>query len=164
MDYKSGETLPDDSPQRRDSLDAVATKFCHILEKLVVEEEWTLSEGIFLFGFGAGATLAMKVCLKWSKNGYAPLGGAICVAGGVVATDMSTTQQNMTPLLLMVGEKDNFFDPEKAREAARSYGANVTAIHVAPDKGRQMISSPAEMQQIMKFLSGRLLKLSNVPM
>ena len=84
----------------------------------------------------------------------------LCVAGGVVATDMSTTQQNMTPLLLMVGERDNFFAPEKAREAARNYGANVTAIHVAPGKGRQMISSPAEMQQIMKFVSGRLLKSS----
>lgn len=155
MDYATGTQLSE--AKQRYNLQVAATKLCAVMEELSLEQHWIIPERIFFLGFGAGAALAMQLCGLWSERGHVPFGGAICVAGGVVMDGTTTT--TTAPILLMVGEKDDAFPPNRARLVKEHYGN--ADVHVEPNKQQGMIQSPDEMKQVMEFLSKRLVRVSS---
>ena len=172
MDYATGEPLPE--PQRQRNLHEAASKFCNFLFQLIVQEQWIIPERVFLLGYGAGGALAMQVCVLWNISTHQrhdvvplppPLGGAICVAGGASSIPLATAESpTTTPILLMVGEKDESFPSSIAKRLQQRYGrGKAMELHVQPNKGQGMIQSAAEMQKVMEFLSQRLVRLSSMP-
>jgi predicted esterase len=165
MDYETGDPLPETHPVRRYSLQAAATKINIILKQLILEEQWIIPERVFFLGYGAGAALAVQSCVMWCEQGHSPLGGAVCVAGGASLLDDDEpidADKATTPILLMVGEKDEYFSPANAERLQQLYGESVE-IYIEPNKGQGMIQNQSEMQRVMEFLSRRLVRLSMLP-
>ena len=212
MDYQvTGEILPKNHPRRLSSLSRAVTMLDLILCSLtttttghcnnddddaVTEETKTtttsertttmmgwIPERIFLFGFSAGACLAMEVCRMRMMNHAGrrmPLGGAICIAGGIRTKDEvhqrkcpdSTTttttrqrqqqqQQNQaTDVLIITGSNDAQYPKEAATLSKQFYHHHPSkvTIHIQSGKGHAMIGSKEEMQVVMEFLSKRLVK------
>jgi len=169
MDYETGQPLAETHSTRQESLLQATTQLYAVLEQLIVQEGWIIPERVFFLGYGAGAALAMQLCVAWHERGHSPLGGAVCVAGGAVVRDkisapkMTTTEIKATPLLLMVGDKDDSFPPQRAKLLRQRYYSGCTQIHVEPSKEQGMIQSQSEMQKVMEFLSQRLVRLSALP-
>ena len=183
MDYAvTGDALADRDPRRLSSLNSAIDNLINILSSLYPQEgddsnEGWIPERIFLFGYSAGACLLMETCLRLMKQKEMPLGGAICVAGGIkcemppdekekVDTSSEATHffEGPTPVLLIVGSKDGNFPPNIARKASSLYNdtsateESAAAIFVKDGKGPAMVGSEDEMRFIMEFMAQRLVR------
>jgi len=176
--FQTGMALPSNHPRRLRSLKSAVASLKAILSLLVKDNGW-LPERIILFGFSCGACLAMETALDIllsdgdsTLSPSRPLGGAICVAGGVKINHKRTKDKetkgtssiNSTPILVVVGSNDPSFPPMQAKESKAIYDtlshgkkSNVL-IYTKKDKGHTMISSAEEMRAIMTFLSTKLVK------
>jgi predicted esterase len=165
MEYTTGTRLVDS--QIQSNRIHAAEKVCNVLHAMIVQEGWIYPEQVFFFGYGTGAALAMQVCCMWSsfQGIQIPLGGAICVGGGIEVSAFTTShpQNAKTPVLLMVGGKDESFPPTQAISLQRqSATSNIDIdIYIEPDKGQSMVQSKAEIQKIMEFFSRRLVRISS---
>lgn len=175
LDYEfTGEPLPKDHPRRLKSLkralDLLELIVCSLTgindanHKDVSESTTWIPERIFLFGFSAGGSLAMEMCRMWMNAGRLPLGGAICVAGGI-QTEMkllgmtkSNRQSKPTDVLIIAGERDEAYPKESALLSKQLYQPSNVQLHFQKGKGHSMIGSKDEMQLIMEFLSKRLVR------
>ena len=177
MDYEStGESLPTNHPRRVKSLnhalEVLYPLLCSLTDQGSPESTW-IPERIFLLGFSAGACLGMEMCRMWMDEGRMPLGGAICIAGGiqsggnvagvsrkVIQGSTGSTQQQKQPtdVLIIAGDNDSVYPPEAAQQSTRLYHPSKAQIHVQKGKGHSMIGSKDEMQVIMEFLSKRLVR------
>ena len=136
-----------------------------------------MPERIFLFGYSAGACLVMETCLRLWKQKEMPLGGAICVAGGIkceippdkkekveAGPEATYSFEGATPVLLVVGAKDGNFPPNTARKASFLYHEtsatkeSAATIFVKDGKGPAMVGSEDEMRCIMEFMAKRLVR------
>ncbi len=159
MDYSTGLPLPKQNFKLVSSLKRAVKKLDHLLNALTgdgddsdrgVDATW-IPERIFLFGFSAGAYLAMQTCLDRFERGKSPLGGAICVAGGVnklctnkFSTLKSTEQKEAcedesgekskaivekAPVLIIAGSKDDKFTPTELKKAVEFYNSFQATLH-----------------------------------
>ena len=178
MDYEvTGDTLPNDHPRRLQSLGHAVSAMNILLSSLTDhsnnESSYWLPERIFLFGFSAGACLAMETCRLWKLRRHVPLGGAICVGGGIKSASLpgcvpvnDSNNDNVddgrnafTDVLILTGSKDTVYSQEDARKTKPFYGdGSKVHIHVQQRKGHGMIGSREEMQAVMEFLSKRLVR------
>ena len=195
MDYSTGKPLDNNSPQRLATLNQAADKLVEILDALSTSDDSTgdseagwQPERIFLFGYSAGACLAMDACLKRMTKRSRPFGGGVCIAGGIkcetppniesVTVDTGSCE-GYTPILLVVGALDDNFPPASAAGAAQLYKDRYSSlllgserpklstpapalepvnIFVKEGKGHSMIGSEDEMRAIMEFLGGTLVQ------
>ncbi|KAL7537903.1 hypothetical protein ACHAXR_009130 [Thalassiosira sp. AJA248-18] len=180
MDYEcTGETLPKDHPRRLKSLkhavELLGILVCSLAgidsanDDARLDAAW-IPERIFLFGFSAGSSLVMEFCRMWMNAGRVPLGGAICIAGGIQTKDelpgmkqeevgSSTRQKNQpTDVLIITGSKDSIYSKEAATLSRQLYHPSKVQVHIQKGKGHTMIKSKEEMQVIMEFLSKRLVR------
>jgi dienelactone hydrolase len=176
MDYEfTGEQLPNDHSRRLKSLKHALELLELILCSLsgindtnheggASESATWIPERIFLFGFSAGGSLAMEMCRMWMTAGRSPLGGSICVAGGI-QTEMellgmtkSNHQSMPTDVLIIAGERDETYPKETALLSKQFYHSSHVQLHVQKGKGHSMIGSKDEVQLIMEFLSKRLVR------
>ena len=183
MDYAvTGDALPDRDPRRLSSLKSAIDNLINILSSLYPQEgddsnEGWIPERIFLFGYSAGACLLMETCFRLLKQKKRPLGGAICVAGGIKCEIPSDEKEKVdasleathsfegpTPVLLIVGSKDENFPPNTARKASSLYNdtsatkESAATIFVKDGKGPAMVGSEDEMRCIMEFMAERLVR------
>ncbi|KAL3811301.1 hypothetical protein ACHAXA_007163 [Cyclostephanos tholiformis] len=176
MDYEcTGETLPMDHPRRlnslRRALEILHPLLCSLTDQTIPEAAW-IPERVFLLGFSAGGCLVMEMCRMWMDDGRMPLGGAICIAGGIrtKGTDagvsskaikgstVSTQQKQPTEVLIITGEDDSIYPKEAAELSKQLYHPTKVQIHVQEGKGHSMIRSEDEMHVMMEFLSKRLVR------
>mmetsp|Transcript_12094 Transcript_12094/g.15831 ORF Transcript_12094/g.15831 Transcript_12094/m.15831 type:complete len:415 (+) Transcript_12094:79-1323(+) len=179
MDYTTGDTLSMNHPSRLTSLkhalkilDPLLCSLIGMYEKKndndnACEENdasW-IPERIFLFGFSAGACLAMELCRMWRNAGRMPLGGAICICGGSHARDellgmnrKNDKSKQYTDVLIITGEKDYVYSQKAAELSKQLYDPSKVQIYNQKGKGHTMIDSREEMQVIMEFLSKRLVR------
>jgi len=184
MDYEStGTTLGSDHPRRLKSLgnaleainllicslagkcreDDVATQHGENNEDIAKSDDLWIPERIFLFGFSAGACLAMEMCRMWSFK------RRMCISGGIKTRDLPLTakenyvssderqkQHPLTDVLIIAGSNDVEYPPNEAMESRKFYSSSNVKVHVQKGKGHEMIKSRVEMQVIMEFLSKRL--------
>mmetsp|Transcript_3851 Transcript_3851/g.8656 ORF Transcript_3851/g.8656 Transcript_3851/m.8656 type:complete len:125 (+) Transcript_3851:3-377(+) len=113
-----------------------------------------------------------------------PLGGAVCIAGGIRTKEESTTmmmprrstkrldgdssaqrrpqQRNRngaTDVLIIAGSNDVVYSKEDAQSSKRYYDhPSKVRVHVQQGKGHSMIGSEDEMRAVMEFLSKRLVR------
>ena len=185
LDYAvTGDALPDRDPRRLSSLSSAIDNLIKILSSLYPQEgddsnEGWMPERIFLFGYSAGACLVMETCLRLlkQKDTSMPLGGAICVAGGIkceippdekdkeeAGSEGTYSFEGPTPVLLVVGSKDGNFPPNTARKASFLYHEtsatkeSAATIFVKDGKGPAMVGSEDEMRCIMEFMAKRLVR------
>ncbi len=176
MDYEfTGEQLPNDHPRRlkslKHALDFLELILCSLTgindtnhEEFASESTTWIPERIFLFGFSAGGSLAMEMCRMWMTAGRSPLGGSICVAGGIqtemelLGVTKSNHQSMPTDVLIIAGERDETYPKETALLSKQFYHSSHVQLHVQKGKGHSMIGSKDEMQLIMEFLSKRLVR------
>ena len=161
MDYSTGLPLPKQNFKLVSSLKRAVKKLDLLLNALTgdgddsdrgVDATW-IPERIFLFGFSAGACLAMQTCLDRFERGKSPLGGAICVAGGVnkICTNkfstLKSTEQKQAgedesgekstgmaiveraPVLIIGGSKDEKFTQTELKKAVDFYNSFSTTLH-----------------------------------
>ena len=192
MDCTTGDVLPNNHCRRVRSLSAAAGRLIEILLSLFPTDDEGLNEGwhperIFLFGYSSGACLVMETCLRMVKKAERPLGGGICVAGGVkcelpldeqgkgASKDSALVKEGCTSILLVVGSDDIAFPPSAARHSLKIYedacnssiGTSMHGLHSSADpvtiyikKGKEhtMVNSKEEMRSIMEFFSQRLVR------
>ena len=171
MDYM-GETLGNEDQRRLSSLSRAVDWLEHLLGLLIGSSPsssgtW-IPERIFLLGFSAGACLVMETCRSWRENGRLPLGGAICVAGGIKSktlpksknsNSMERQSNEATDILLITGTNDETYSEESAVKSKQFYGTHSKVqLHIEQNKGHTMIGSRDEMLAVMKFLSQRLVR------
>ena len=165
MDYEcTGETLPSNHPRRLKSLtyalEILYPLLCSLTDQGISDFAW-LPERVFLFGYSAGGCIAMELCRMWMEKGRIPLGGVICIAGGVKTKGRGNstrqTQQQPTDVLIITGEEDSVYSPADAKLSKRLYNASKVQIHVQKGKGHEMVDRK-EMQAVMEFLSKRLVR------
>lgn len=189
MDYSTdGRVLDLDDHRRVQSLKRAVDKLNRLIEMLSSSSTtgtgrclWP-PERIFLFGYSAGACLAMETCQRRVELGLRALGGAVCVAGGLrrngglPCLDKSGDRDGgVTPVLVIGGSEDERFPPSAVHEAVRLYNADVSAngtlgpmegldertgaiAYVKEGKGHEMVRSPEEMEVVMKFFAKRLVR------
>ncbi|KAL7498243.1 hypothetical protein ACHAWT_006175, partial [Skeletonema menzelii] len=175
MDYQvTGDVLPNDHPRRMQSLGHAVSAMNMLLSSLTDHSKnetfYWLPERIFLFGFSAGACLAMETCRLWKLRRQVPLGGAICIGGGIKTVslpgcvpvnsdDDDDHHHGFTDVLIVTGSKDSMYSQEDALKTKSCYG-NGSKVHirVQQGKGHGMIGSREEMQTVMEFLSKRLVR------
>jgi len=103
-----------------------------------------IPERIFLFGFSAGACLAMETCLDRMRKGRRALGGVVCVAGGIRGRSIQhfnltdemrdgeggdgSGRDVTTPVLIVGGSEDETFPPSAVEEAVRGYNACAATV------------------------------------
>lgn len=176
MDLRTGNDLPENHPRRLSTLDAAVIKINEIVEALI--ESW-IPERIFLFGFSAGACLVMETCLYRMTNRKRPLGGAICIAGGIkrplpknqfsgCRSDGSLKNNKcITPILIITGSNDTRYSPSQMENSCDVYNRYATQqcnesssvkTYVKAKKAHSMVESPDEMKVIMEFLAEKLIK------
>jgi len=169
LDYATGQPLHKNNFRLVSSLQRAVDKLDQIISELT-EGGW-VPERIFLFGFSAGACLAMQTCLDRTRKNKLALGGAICVAGGVRGpikekdSEQSDGKANSTPVLIIGGSKDEQFTPLAAKEAVDLYN---TFSNTAPTpsaksfimegKGHGMISSVEETHALMEFCGQHMVR------
>ena len=169
MDYSTGEKLPMDHPNRLKSLNHAVKLMDLLLSSLTgisserdnnASDATWIPERIFLFGFSAGACLVMELCRMRFNAGRLPLGGAICIAGGIQNQgELQITQQNQpTNVLIITGSKDTAYPPDAANLSKQLYHASKVHVHFQKGKGHSMIESKEEMRVIMEFLSKCLVR------
>ena len=173
MDYSTGETLSKDHSRRVKSLEHAVEILDPLICSLIgmsnneIEETW-IPERIFLFGFSAGACLSMELCRRWMNAGRMPLGGAICIAGGIQTKDQlsgtkqrdgtNTTQNQATDVLVIAGDRDQTYTKQDSELSKQLYDPSKVQIHIQKGKDHAMIQSKEEMQVVMEFLSKRLVR------
>eukprot|EP00956_Cyclotella_meneghiniana_P001025 scaffold1229_cov49-Cyclotella_meneghiniana.AAC.3 len=168
MDCLGNSLRPDDEMRLRSLRNAVDW-LRHLLCLLIgssreSDERLWIPERIFLLGFSAGACLTMELCQLWRVNDdHQPLGGAICVAGGVKTktpfkTNDNNSGNNTTDVLIIVGSNDKIYSKDDAVKSKQLYESSKVQIHVQHSKGHSMFSSRSEMEVVMEFLSRRLVK------
>lgn len=132
MEYEvDGSFLDVDDEKRCASLEAAVGKIDRLIEELTAL--WVPGR-IFLFGYSAGACLAMETCLDRMRRSRRPLGGAVCVAGGIKGQSClrakctpdtydgkGQNEGSATPVLILGGEDDTNFPPPAVDEAVRGY-------------------------------------------
>jgi predicted esterase len=165
MNYKNGEVLSSNDQELIVSLEKAVLKINLLIDSLI--EDGLLAERIFLFGFSAGASLVMHVCTHRLKNGVLPLGGAICVAGGLIHYDDTLNRRNQeqkmaTKLLVLGGTDDETFNIATAKTAVSEYNkyAGFAAAELVIRKGKkhEMISSESDMREVFRFLGQNLVR------
>jgi predicted esterase len=188
----TGDALEDRDHRRVASLRSAIDNLIKILQSLYPQEGDNVNDGwmperIFLFGYSAGACLVMETCLRLMKRKEMPIGGAVCVAGGikcemppeekekaVAHLDSTHCFEGPTPVLLIIGSQDMNFPPDAARNASSLYNdthkrlitlqssmaklAPAAKIFIKDGKGAAMIGSEDEMRCIMEFLATRLVR------
>jgi len=174
MDYETGITLQPNDPRRISSLRHATSKLNTLIERLIEEGDW-VPERIFLFGFSSGACLAMETCFNRTIERKRPLGGAVCVAGGIRCfntfseepKDSTRKQKELTPLLIIGGSDDEVFPPSAVKTAEEIYNSQVSCeaekgkyIHtyIEDGKGHAMIGGPNEMKTLMKFFAEKMVR------
>ncbi len=175
MDLLTGEPLPRDHPRRLKSLKHALKLMDLILCSLtglqrsnhegVHESPSWIPERVFLLGFSAGGSLAMEICRMWMNAGRLPLGGAVCVAGGIqteletVGIPCSSSQRSKpTDVLIIIGDNDESYPKEAALLSKQLYHPSNVQLHVQKGKGHSMLGTKYEMQSIMEFFSQRLVR------
>lgn len=176
MDYQvTGDVLPNDHTRRLQSLGHAVSAMNMLLSSLTDHNNdktsYWIPERVFLFGFSAGACLAMEACRLWKLRSHVPLGGAICIGGGIKTDSLprcvvannnisnaSDKQHQFTDVLIITGSKDEIYSQKDALKSKSCYDGSKVQIHVQQGKGHGMIGSREEMQTVMKFLSNRLVR------
>jgi predicted esterase len=173
MDYQvTGDVLPNDHPRRLQSLSHAVLAMNALLSSLTDhssnESSYWIPERIFLFGFSAGACLAMEICRLWKLRRNVPLGGAICIGGGIKSESLpgcvavnyngDDDQHKFTDVLIITGSKDTVYSQKMAAQTTSIYDGSKVQTHVQQGKGHGMIGSREEMQTVMEFLSKRLVR------
>ena len=176
MDYQvTGDVRPVDHPRRLQSLGHAVSAMNMLLSSLTDHNNndkttyYWIPERIFLFGFSAGACLAMETCRLWKIRCHVPLGGAICIGGGIKTDSLprcvpvnnnkfSDEQHQFTDVLIVTGSKDDIYSQIDALKSKSCYDRSKVQIHVQQGKKHGMIGSREEMQAVMKFLSNRLVR------
>ena len=181
-DYlQTGLPLPPNHPKRIRSLEKAIHYLKRVLSCLIVDNGW-IPERIFILGFSCGACLAMETALdlficddkKQNFLSNRPLGGIICIAGGIkfnrYQSSLSPAKNwaNLSEVLLVVGQNDKIFTPSEAEMSSRIYNSffkiekvgtkERVKIHVQSNKAHSMISSHEEVHAIMSFLSVKLVR------
>lgn len=188
LDYTTGQPLHRNNFKLTTSLDKAVHQLQSILSKLTLTGKDNLGVGwlperIFLFGYSAGACLAMETCMHRTLNRQLPLGGAVCIAGGLHTTqthnESATESAATTPVLIIGGSADQTFPPSKVHAAVHTYnllaandtgpgaagagaGGNINRIgaksFIVPGKGDGMIHSEAETKAIMEFCAEHMVR------
>lgn len=174
MDYQvTGDLLKNDHPRRLQSLGDAAVAMDVLLSSLTDhsnnESSYWIPERVFLFGFSAGACLAMETCRLWKRMSNAALGGAICIGGGIKSESLPGSlavinrgdeQFQFTDVLIITGTRDIFYPQEDAlkTKSCYDYDGSKVQLHVQQGKGHAMIESREEMLVVMEFLSKRLVR------
>ena len=174
MDYSTGETLSKGHPKRLKSLEHAVELLDPLICSLVgssnnkneeTHDVTWIPERIFLFGFSAGSCLSMELCRKWMYAGRMPLGGAICIAGGIYQlpgmkqmNGDNATQNQATDVLIIAGDRDQTYTEQDAELSKQLYDPSKVQIHLQKGKDHAMIQSKDEMQVVMEFLSKRLVR------
>ena len=184
MDYTNGQPLHRNNFKLISSLDKAVTQLDKIISLLTVQDgagagagDGWLPENIFLFGFSAGACLAMESCTNRIRKQYLPLGGAICIAGGIhtairshISTSKQWDQSAETPILIIGGTMDDTYPPAKVHAAVQGYNSfvskndgcsstrNVAKSFIVPEKEHGMIQSEAETKVIMEFCAEHMVR------
>ena len=166
MDYQvTGDVLQPCDSRRVSSLDHAVRLVTALLDSLT---KTYIPERVFLFGFSSGACLAMETCRAWHESGKLPLGGAICVRGGIRTKSKSEHKKvanHATDVLIMSGTDDATYSVSVAKSESRRHYTDPSkvTVHVQKEKGHEMISSKEEMKVVMKFLSTRLVRRTTMP-
>jgi len=172
IDYTTGEKLSSNNTKRltslKHALKVLDPLICSLIgmqnEKRpnVKDDTAWIPERVFLFGFSAGACLAMELCRMWANAGRMPLGGAICICGGIhgsdelLGIDQRTDKKEPTDILVITGDDDY---PKKVAEQNKElYKSSKVQIYNKKGRGNGMVNSKEEMQVIMEFLSKRLVR------
>jgi predicted esterase len=135
MDYKTtGQTLDINDTKRIHSLHHASENIDYLIDQLIHNDQGWIPERIFLLGFSAGAYLAMNVCYNQMQRGKRPLGGVICIAGGIKGvtndlklntndtnSNLNDINSNSTPLLLMGGSNDKIYSTTMFKADAKLY-------------------------------------------
>ena len=177
MDYTTGQPLHRNNFKLTTSLDKAVHHLQSILSKLTDSDNlgggW-LPERIFIFGYSAGACLAMETCIHRTLNRQLPLGGAVCIAGGVhtaqTHTHTSTAIQNentcqsqnqtesaataTTPVLIIGGSADQTFPPSKVHAAVHKYNS-FTAKDTGPGAAGQAGSGAGACGSINRSIGAK---------
>ena len=188
MDYQNtGDTLELDSDRRVSSLKRAYDKLDQfIIDGLICQEDkdgddgnqnrgrqnplW-LPERIFLLGFSAGASLVMNICYNRAQQDKRPLGGAICIAGGGLKGGIKDPKahnnevkkkKEVTPILLIGGEKDETYSVDTLQEDANLYNVNnepnLVKTFVQQGKKHGMIHQKEETKFMMEFFADKLVR------
>ena len=167
MDYTTGRHLHRSNFKLVSSLKRAAEKVSRVLEQLVEQGGWS-PERVFLFGYSAGACLAMRICFERAVKGELALGGAICVAGGCcmqkkVGYNEETRNKvngKPTPILVIAGSQDEKYPLSQLVEDTDAYNAlssksneNYAEQFTMEGKGHGMINSQAETRVVLEFCS-----------
>lgn len=140
LDYTTGQPLHRNNFKLTTSLDKAVHQLQSILSKVTLTGKGSnsnsdnlgggwLPERIFLFGYSAGACLAMETCVQRALNRQLPLGGAICIAGGLHTAQNNTQDESeiesaaTTPVLIIGGSADQTFPPSKVHAAVHKYNS-----------------------------------------
>ena len=173
MDYQlTGDVLANDHPRRLNSLgcatSAMVVLLSSLTDKFAPESSYWIPERVFLFGFSAGACLAMESCRLWRSQRRVPLGGAICIGGGIKTESLpgyvaansccDDEKHKCTDVLLITGSNDTVFSHKQALISKCFYDSTKVQIYNKHGKGHGMIESREEMQIVMEFLSKRLVR------
>ena len=202
MDYSTGAPLHKHNFKLVSSLNRAVETLDNVLEELIgginvndvatgteaeyapteeCETSW-IPERIFLFGFSAGACLAMQTCLDRFEKGKLPLGGGICIAGGsnkncsskkISGGDIDESKAvEKTPVLIIGGSKDEKFTPDAMNESIdfyNSYGwksmkgggkkpSLPAKAFIMKGKGHGMINSEEETKAVMEFCGEKMVR------
>jgi predicted esterase len=133
-----------------------------------------IPERVFLLGFSAGACLVMELCRSWRSNKRSPLGGTICIAGGLKTKTLplpnkpinkqnhkpdDTKHYEATDVLVIAGSNDNVFSTKSALKSKQFYEPPTKVkVYTQEGKDHSMIGSKSEMSVVMEFLSKRLVR------
>jgi len=183
MDYTTGEPLKSNDARRLKSLESACNKFDTLLLDAIINHntsdaaattELWIPERIFLFGFSSGACLAMNICYNRMKQGKLPLGGAVCVAGGLRGTTLQLPDLNSskskrndnecTPILLMGGGQDASYTTSLLKADAKLYNSicssksDLVKTFVQPGKGHDMVKHQAEIKCMMEFFAEKMVR------
>jgi len=167
MNYSNGEKLSSKDHELTLSLQNAVVKINLLIDTLI-NDGW-LAERIFLFGFSAGACLVMHICEHRLKHDELALGGAICVAGGLIQyddvvnqTDHVQKQKDCTKLLVFGGTHDETFDVGAAETSVREYnkcaGFSAAELVIRKGKKHEMISGESDVREVMRFLGQKLVR------
>ena len=163
MDFITGDKLSTSNTKRLTSLKHALKILDPLICSLIgidtdddCDDCW-IPERIFLFGFSSGACLAMEFCRMWAKSGRMPLGGAICICGGI-HIDQKTDKKSKEPTDVLIITGDDDYPKDVAEQNKQLYDSSKVQIYTKKGRGNGMIDSKEEMQVIMEFLSKRLVR------
>lgn len=136
------------------------------MQTLHTEYGWKY-ERMFLFGFSQGACVAYHVLMALAPP-HTRLGGVILIAGGYVAGPHSTMYAQPplsdaeTPVLAICGASDSVYPAPLSKQTEllfkQRYRKSKTLFTKfgVRNKGHDMVRTPDEMLQVMKFFSSTL--------